>query len=414
MASLQNSISSLIQRYTHIFHKHHFPSSLFSTAHIYHLRATYFQKRGLRSGHWGHISPSHRILRKNKSEIKEVIDSNWAKIERLTHLIGCQENRVVWMVSKDTRIVTSFSMVKIETIIKLLLSYGFSTDSITRNQNIFCCSISKIHNRIEALLPYRKYQFSLLHVICPEVIYHKILAMLAKEMKVMGSHLSRISFLAELLNCEEEQVHQAIDSGCRPLQYYKLSRLKSLVEILVRYGISTDEIMSNLHLLLLDPLVSKYRMQQLSDAGVFGRKIMFKILVQNKVQYPIMFNYHLANILALGEHPDKFAFLQSRLQITKNQMDLLFIRAPILKSITPRRIKIILNILLDEIQLPTRTVFRNYHLLFFSAERLQKRWEVLCDFPLNEGQLVADIILPEVKFKQKYKKWIEKNKTTET
>ena len=406
MLKSPSSVFSVHQRsfYTFLVLSHSLKSGLHSLPHP---RGIYFQKHGLRSGPFGLISHSNRILSKNKEEMQNVLDHYSERIEKLTHLLGCQKSQVVWMVTKDTRIVTSFSQAKVQAIIKLLLNYGFSADSIIRYQSVFCWSIPTLQNRIEGLLPYRKYQFSIHHVIYPKHVYDSTVKMLKKEVDLMGSHPSRISYLTELLNCEEDDIHEAIALGHRHLEHYKLSRLKTMVNLLVNHGISTKDIMANLHILQVEPLLCKYRLKQMTSAGDFSKEKMLQTLIQNKSQYQIMFDFHRSNVQALGDHEDKYAFLQSRLQCSQQQLDLLLLRAPTIKSITPRRIKVILDILLDEFKFTPTTILKNHHLLFFSAKRLRNRWKVLSEYPLPESQLITDLIIPEVKFIEKYRHSLE-------
>lgn len=401
-----SSLIKLLQRSSYFSLSCYFPSfpvksGYFPICHNFNLRLTYFQNRHSRSGPFG---SSGRVLSKNKDNIQEIIDSEWKKVEKIARLLDCPDSKVIQMISKDTRIVTTFSFAKVEAIIRLLRGYGFSADSIVRYQSVFCWNIQTLTHRIEGLLPYRKYQFSLVSVIYSKRNYEMHVSMLADEVKVMGSHPTRLSFLADILKCDEKEVNEAIALGHRHLETHKLSKLKSIIDLLVKHGFSYQEIMSNLQVLQMDQSVFEYRLTQMADTGVFEKNKMLQALAQSNRQYKIMFNLHVSNAAALKEHDDKFSYLQSRLACSEDDIVALLTRAPTIKNVTPRRLNEILDILLNEFCFPPSILLTNYHLLFFSAKRLRKRWELLSNLPLSLEEMAADLIITEEKFEKKYLK----------
>ncbi|CAI9735901.1 Hypothetical predicted protein [Octopus vulgaris] len=350
----------------------------------------------------GYFFPRNKRIRKEYTDaIDIVIENNPEKIDKIATLMSCSNEQAEKLVRADSRLVTVISFQKVQSTISKLRQAGFSADSIIKYSGIFSRNLGALQRRLDDMQLFRKYHYSMECVFMGQEKYEKIRGMLLREAILMGQHPTRLSYLSELLECSENQLQEAIASGCTILRKRKLSVLKVVVNLYVRNGITKKDIVDNIGILRLKPLDCKQRLKVLIQPYYDKDKKIEMLYKPRKLFYVSHRNYS-ENREALGTHENKYHYLQERLNCSRLELELLFIKAPIIRITSPRRLKRVLDILLDEFGFSTQTIFRNYHLLFFSENRLKHRWRILENFNLHESDKIADLILPKKKFEMKY------------
>ncbi|XP_014781753.1 uncharacterized protein LOC106877379 isoform X2 [Octopus bimaculoides] len=350
----------------------------------------------------GYFFPRNKRIRKEYTDaIDIVIENNQEKIDKIATLMSCSIEQAEKLVRADSRLVTVISFQKVQTTISKLRQAGFSADSVIKYSGIFSRNLGALQRRLDDMQLFRKYHYSMECVFMGQGKYEKIRGILLREAILMGQHPTRLSYLSELLECSENQLQEAIASGYSFLRLRKLSALKAVVNLYVKNGITKKDIVDNITIFRLKPLDCKQRLKVLRQP-YYDKEKKIEMLYKLRKLFYISHRKYSENQEALGNHEDKYHYLQERLNCSRMELELLFIKAPIMRITSPRRLKRVLDVLLDEFGFTTQTIFRNYHLLFFSENRLKHRWKILENFDLHESEKIADLILPKKKFEMKY------------
>ncbi|GAB1607604.1 uncharacterized protein LOC115219684 [Argonauta hians] len=347
------------------------------------------------------IPRSKRIRKKHAASIDVLVEANQEKIHQLAEVFSCNPALVEKLIRCDTRILTVVKLDKVKVAFRLLQQAGFSADSIIKYPGIFFLNVVTLQHRLKDMQVFRKYHYSLRYITINRRLYGKLRDIFLKEATLMGSSPTRLSYLAELLQCREHQLQEAIVSGRNFLKRRRLTTLRNVVKLMGQHGITKEDIVNNIDILSLRPRDCLQRLKVMSQP-YYNKHKKIEMLKKHRRFFYIMHRVYSGNQQALGSHKDKYEFLQERLACRRGEIELLFIKAPQMRFTSPRRFKSILNLLIDEFGFTPQTIFRNHHLLFFSEKRLRRRWEILENYNLHESDKIADLILSAKKFALKY------------
>ena len=260
-----------------------------------------------------------------------------------------------------------------------------------------------IQSRLTAMEPVKRYRHRLVLLLLPQAQFQSRMAAYQREVAIMGKHSCQASFVAELLECTQEEVKfLAEQKHCDFLLSYPPSRLKEIVRVLQSFGVSIAMMRERTLMLKCSPEVAQRRLWQVNDAGVLELHRIPHIMTSSDSVFHSSFTKWVLDAEALGGRASERELLMDRLGCSERELADLLSRKPHVARMKSGKLKRCLDVLQKEIGISSRAILREGGLLHFSKRRLLSRWAVLKPLDLPEPALVKDLMLAERKFVAKY------------
>ena len=251
--------------------------------------------------------------------------------------------------------------------------------------------------------PVKHYRHRLVLLLLSQAQFQSRIAAYQREVAIMGEHSCQASFVAELLECTQEEVRTfAEQKHCGFLLTSPPSRLQEVVQILQSFGVSTAMMCERSLMLKCPPEVARRRLQRVRDAGVLKLSRVPHIMVSSDSSFRRSFTKWVQDAEALGGRASERELLMDRLGCSEKELEDMLTRKPHVARMKSGKLKRCLDVLQNEMGLSSAAILQQGDLLHFSKQRLLSRWELLKPFNLPEPALVKDLMLTERKFVAKY------------
>lgn len=336
-------------------------------------------------------------------DIELLLQNSQETIREYADLLDCSVTVVEDMVRYDRRIVAPNRKEDMTGKISLLLNAGFTGRDIASRCQVFRHSLAYLSSRLASMQSVKRYRFRIANLLLPEDQFRSRMANYRKEVQVMGSHASQTSFVAELLECSQDEVVSLSKQVMGDfLLSFPPSRLQETAKLLLSFGVTKDKMREKVLMLRIQPDVIRERLKRMVDAGVFDVQRVCSALYYDDVHLDASFATWIRNAEALTGFASERDLLKTRLLCTDAQIDDLFRRKPRVAGLSSGKLKSCLDILQREIGVSSASILVYGDLLHFSPQRLRNRWAILRELGLSERALVKDLLLTEYQFSAKY------------
>ncbi|XP_041360870.1 uncharacterized protein LOC121377074 [Gigantopelta aegis] len=374
-------------------------------SHVLRSRCSCYQNR------WAHVdkkelayfSPYKRIPKRYVEEIDNVVELYHDTIVHFASIFKCDVSLIEDMVRRDTRIVTSFKVKDVSERMRLVIRYGYSIHDVLSYTGIFYKSMAELAQRLEEMAKIRKISSLLRPANLSRWRYRIYMDQMLKEASLIEGHPSRDSYVAALLGCSEPELKALAEKGNHHLLTKKPSQLTTLVELLVSYGFSLEEIRQNPGVLMASIHLASKRLRRMSDLGLLLKAHMVFILTSSDENIESVIPLWMEEKEALGPHSDRKQYLMHRMALDEHQYEVLVRKAKEIKVMNARRLKHVLDVLMDHMGLRSEDIQMHPTLLYYSTERLSQRWKILQEAGvLSKTILIKELKLSEADFTDKY------------
>ncbi|XP_076437846.1 uncharacterized protein LOC143277017 [Babylonia areolata] len=347
-----------------------------------------------------------RIPLRQVEDIEEVLTQHAEVILEFAEVLGCGEVAMRDMVRRDTRLVTQFDKEAVMAKMRLLLDNGFAPAEILSRYQVFSRSYDRILTRLRAMEPVKRYKHSIAILLLSDPDFKARMDLYLKEVAVMGDHPSQASFMADLLECTQEELMTLVEEQQHEfLLTMPPSRLEEVVSLLRSYGFSAADMRRKCLMLKCLPDVARERLRHVVEAGVFDRQLVPYILTNSDAHFQSSFATWVDNAQALGEHANERELLMHKLQCSEEDIKVLMKRKRQVARMRPGKIARCVDVLREEVGLSPETILRHGSLLYYSPRRLQARWALLRPLDLSEAARARELQLSEKQFAAKYGYW---------
>ncbi|XP_067667861.1 uncharacterized protein [Haliotis asinina] len=358
------------------------------------------------------FSATDRIPKRFDAEIQKVMQEHSDKIDGFATIMQCPRGIVESLIQADTRLVTSFTYEQISVKMQMFLDFGFSPEEISTYPAAFCRSYSDSKRRLVEMETVRKYHFSLRMLYVSDHEFRKRMALYRNELSILGDHPSKGHFVAWKLNCDFTDVLDMIDKGHTHLMTRPPSAIDKLVDMILEYGFTTEQIRESPQVLIASLKLARQRFALVQENGVLNKMSLLTILGSNVSQFRVSLRTWMLELAYLDGCEDCGCVLRKRLDIDEDTLKTMHIRATKLKYLRARKIQPCLDILLKEMELDPQDIVKQPVVLYFSPDRLLRR-KVILEKAGVEGSWnrLNALCLSEVKFERKYKDYIKCGQT---
>ncbi|XP_046350930.2 uncharacterized protein LOC124131604 [Haliotis rufescens] len=356
------------------------------------------------------FSATERIPKRFDAEIQKVMQEHSDKIDGYATIMNCPRVVVESLIQADTRLVTSFTYEQIRAKMKMFVDFGFSPEEISTYPAVFCRSYNDSKRRLAEMETVRKYHFSLRMVYVSEREFRRRIALYRKELSILGDHPTKVHFVAAKLNCDVTDVLDMIDKGNTHLMTRPPSAIDNLVDMILEYGFTTEQIRESPQVLIASLKLARHRFVLVKDSDVLNRMSLFTILGTNLSQFRASLRTWLLELAHLDGCEDCDCVLRRRLGVDENTVKAMHIRATKLKYLRARKIQPCLDILLKEMEIAPGDIVKQPVVLYFSPDRLLRRKAILEEAGVEGSwNRLNALCLSEAKFEIKYEDYIKKS-----